>query len=228
MTSVLSAMGRTLSFYTRKLIKEIIMIITKYSISVILGYLLGSINPAAIISKIKKTDIRKDGTGNLGATNVGLHFGKAAGAFVMLFDMLKAVIAVKIAEAIFPQLRLARLVAGCSAVLGHMFPFYLKFKGGKGLASFGGMVLAINPIVFLILLTLGLILMFVFNYGVALMTCAAILFPFLGAAAERSVGFFIIAAAMSAILLWRFRENFTRIRNGEELKVRELISRKVK
>ncbi len=204
------------------------MIIAKYSISVLLGYLIGCINPAAIISKIKKTDIRKDGTGNLGATNVGLHFGKAAGTFVMIFDMLKAIISVKITEALFPQLRLARLVAGCSAVLGHMFPFYLRFKGGKGLASFGGMVLAVNPIVFLILLTLGLILMFVFNYGVALMTSAAILFPFLGAAAERSLGFFIIAAATSAILIWRFRENFARIRSGEELRVRDLISRKTK
>lgn len=202
------------------------MTIASYSISIILGYLLGSINPAAIISKIKKTDIRKDGTGNLGATNVGLHFGKAAGAFVMIFDMLKAILAVKIAEWLFPQLRLARLVAGCSAVIGHMFPFYLKFKGGKGLASFGGMVLAVNPLVFLLLLTLGLICMFVFNYGVALMTSAAILFPVLGAIAEKSFIFFLIAAATSALLLWRFRENYTRIKNGEEIKVRELVAKK--
>lgn len=204
------------------------MIIAKYSISIILGYLLGSLNPAALISKIKKTDIRKDGTGNLGATNIGLHFGKAAGIFVMLFDMLKAILAVKIAEWLFPQLRLARLLAGCSAVLGHIFPFYLKFKGGKGLASFGGMVLAVNPVVFLMLLTLGLVFMFVFNYGVALMTSAAILFPILGAVAERSFSFFVIAAATSALLLWRFRENYTRIKNGEELKVRDLISKKLK
>lgn len=204
------------------------MIIAKYSISLILGYLLGSINPAALISKIKKTDIRKDGTGNLGATNIGLHFGKTAGVFVMLFDMLKAILAVKLAEWLFPQLRLARLVAGCSAVLGHIFPFYLKFKGGKGLASFGGMVLAVNPPVFLLLLTIGLICMFVFNYGVALMTSAAILFPILGAIAEKSFAFFVIAAAMSTILIWRFRENYTKIKDGEELKVRELISGKLK
>lgn len=204
------------------------MIIAKYSFSIILGYLLGCINPAALISKIKKTDIRKDGTGNLGATNVGLHFGKAAGAFVMIFDMLKAVLAVKITEWLFPQIRLARLVAGCSAVLGHIFPFYLKFKGGKGLASFGGMVLAVNPAVFLLLLTVGLICMFIFNYGVALMTSAAILFPFLGAMAEKSFGFFLIAAATSTLILWRFRENYARIKRGEELKVRELLAKKIK
>lgn len=202
------------------------MVMIKYLISSLIGYLLGSINPAAIISRIKKTDIRKSGTGNLGATNVGIHFGKAAGIFVMLFDMLKAILAVKLAEALFPHLRLVRLISGSFAVLGHMFPFYLRFKGGKGLACFGGMVLAVDPRVFLILLLIGLTVMFIFNYGVTLVTSSALLFPFIGAAADGSLAFFIIAAAISSILLWRFRENFARIKSGEEFKVRDFLNKR--
>lgn len=126
-----------------------------YIFSVIIGYLLGCLSPAALISKIKRKNLRKNGTGNLGATNVMLNFGKRFGALVMLFDIFKAFAAYKLAELLFPSAAFVGIAAGFAAVVGHVFPFYMKFKGGKGLAAFAGMVLAYNPWLFLFLLLTG-------------------------------------------------------------------------
>lgn len=100
-------------------------------ICILIGYLLGSINPAALISRMKKTNLRDKGTGNLGATNTMLVLGKKYGAFVMAFDISKAFCAVKAAQMLFPALSISGLISGGAAVAGHVWPFYMKFKGGK-------------------------------------------------------------------------------------------------
>lgn len=99
--------------------------------SIIIGYLLGCISPAALVSKIKNKDLRKSGTGNLGATNTLLVFGKSWGVCVMLFDVAKAFTACKLARWLFPSLPIAGMLAGSAAVAGHIYPFYMKFRGGK-------------------------------------------------------------------------------------------------
>lgn len=99
----------------------------KYLISLLLCYGLGSLNPAALLSKVKKQDLRTQGTHNLGASNTMLVMGKKWGALVMLFDIFKAFFSVKLAKWLFPQLYAVALVAGLGAVLGHVFPFYLGF-----------------------------------------------------------------------------------------------------
>lgn len=116
----------------------------QYLLAIILGYLLGCSSMAYYIGKFKKTDIRTAGSGNLGASNATVLFGWSAGVAVAFHDIGKAVIAVIAAKWLFPQLEYAGAAAGVACVLGHIFPFYLGFRGGKGLASYFGMVLALN------------------------------------------------------------------------------------
>lgn len=194
----------------------------EYAISIIIGYLLGSISPAALIAKIKKTNLRKTGTKNLGATNTTLVLGKKFGAIVMIFDIAKGAVSVIIAKLLFREIAmLAGLLAGSAAVVGHMFPFYLKFRGGKGLAAYGGMILAFDPLTFLLLLIIGLICAFVLNYGIALTASAAVLFPFVTAARNISSPYVIpltvIAALTSAVLLVRHWGNIYRAFTKKEM-----------
>ncbi|MBQ8409457.1 MAG: glycerol-3-phosphate acyltransferase [Clostridia bacterium] len=201
-----------------------------YAISIILGYLLGTINPAALIGRIKKINMRKSGTGNLGATNTALLFGKKFGAAVMAFDIFKGALAVILAKVIFKEVALvAGILAGCAVVLGHMFPFYMKFKGGKGLAAYGGMILAFDPLIFLILLCLGLICMFVFNHGIALTMSAATFFPVLVAldnlGKPNMVFLTAASAAISLILIIRHKDNLVRSAKNEEITTRQFFKK---
>ena len=115
-----------------------------YFVAMLLGYLLGCSNLAYYLSKAAKKDIRKDGSVNLGASNATILFGWRAGVAVAVHDAGKALLAVILAKLLFPHLEYAGAAAGVAAVLGHVFPFYLKFKGGKGTASFIGLTLALN------------------------------------------------------------------------------------
>ena len=198
-----------------------------YICSAGIGYILGSISPSYILSRLKKVDIRKDGTKNLGASNTFMHFGTFWGVFVMLFDIMKAFFAVKICQLIFNEIAIAGLVAGCASVLGHNYPFYLKFKGGKGLASFGGLVLAVSPLMFLMLLVLCITVAFIFNYGCVLALSAAVLFPVLTGFHFQSIAAFLIAAVCSASVFYKHTQNIKRIRAGEETKFRAFIGKYV-
>lgn len=116
----------------------------KYIICAVIGYLFGTSNMALYISKIKKIDLRANGTGNLGASNATMLMGKGAGALTFLHDALKVVLAVWICRFFFNDLQYVSVITATSGVLGHMYPFYLGFKGGKGFASYIGMGFALN------------------------------------------------------------------------------------
>lgn len=193
---------------------------TQLILSGIIGYVIGSLSPSALLSKIKHQNFREKGTGNLGATNTMLILGKGYGAFVMLFDIFKAVLAAALAGAIFKKTALASLVSGVFAVVGHIFPFYLKFHGGKGLATFGGLILSFDPVLFLILLALTLILMFVFNYGVAMPLSASILFPLLALLKTRSIVVFILTLAASLLVFIKHLPNLKKALKKEDTTVR--------
>ncbi len=108
------------------------------------AYLLGSSNMAYWLSRLRKVDIQSHGSGNLGASNATVLLGWGAGALVAVHDIAKGLLAVLVVKLVFPGLEYAGAVAGVAAVLGHIFPFYLQFRGGKGLATFLGMTLALN------------------------------------------------------------------------------------
>ena len=111
-----------------------------------IGYLCGLFQTSYIIGRIHKTDIREHGSGNAGTTNALRTFGKKAGAMTLLGDLLKCMIAIWIVRVVFGKtygdiLPLLSLYAGAGCILGHNFPFYLNFKGGKGVAASVGVML---------------------------------------------------------------------------------------
>lgn len=189
--------------------------------SMILGYLLGSLSPSALLGKIKKQDLRKTGTQNLGASNTLLTFGKKYGALVMLFDILKAFFAVRLARWLFPSFALAGAVSGTASVVGHVFPFYLKFKGGKGLASFGGLILGLDPVLFVFLLILCTALMFLINYSSAMPMTAAVLFPILYAFRTGELIATAITVLASILIICKHFGNVLKAIRGEEPKMRD-------
>ena len=191
--------------------------------SIIIGYLLGCISPAALVSKIKNKDLRKSGTGNLGATNTLLVFGKSWGVCVMLFDVAKAFTACKLARWLFPSLPIAGMLAGSAAVAGHIYPFYMKFRGGKGLASFAGLILGVDPLLFPILLICSLTAMFIVNFTYAIPMTAAPLFPVLYYIRSADMAGTLILAAVGVLIVCVHISNIHRARRGDDAKMREFV-----
>lgn len=198
-------------------------LITSFAI----GYLLGEFSPAAILSKRKHINMKQEGTKNLGASNTMLLLGKSYGALVMVIDIFKSYLAGKIARWLFPHLVAAGFVACLGAVIGHIFPFYLNFQGGKGLACFGGMVLFFNPWLLVFYLTAGVGLMILANRTVFLPVFASITFPVIVLAESGDPALFALSAITAAVILYAHRNNFGRVERGEEVPLRELIKTKV-
>lgn len=198
------------------------------AICVLLGYLLGSASPAALIGRIKKKDLRTHGTGNLGATNAMLVFGKLYGVIVMVIDIAKAYLSAKTAAFLFPKMVAAGLLAGFGAMLGHIFPFYLNFQGGKGLAAFAGMILAYHPLFFVIMAVICIVVMFIVDYTYAVPMTAAVLFPLLVAIHSRSLWAVLVTAAASALLVQQNWCNIDRAKRGDETGVRQFLSEDLK
>lgn len=192
----------------------------KLLICMLLSYCLGSLNPAALIAKIKQKDLRQNGTENLGATNTMLIFGKGYGALVMLLDITKSFLAVKLSVLLFPQAEWAPLFFGLFAVLGHIFPFYLRFRGGKGLAAFGGVILAFDPLLFLLLLGISFSLMLCVNYSYAMPFSASILFPFFLVLRHCELLTVLLACLLGVTILFTHWSNFQKARKGREIKIR--------
>ena len=185
-------------------------------LSLVLGYFVGSLNPAKFVAKRHNIDLKEEGTGNLGATNTALVLGRKAGYFVLFFDMFKSFFSYKLAKLIFPHLVVAGVIACIGVILGHAFPVFNNFQGGKGLASFGGLVLAHDPLQFVILLTLGIVVAFVLNYGVYLAVTAAALFPVLSYLRSGSFSMLLSTSTASAIVLLLHRVNIRRAITGED------------
>lgn len=181
-----------------------------------LGYLLGCFNPAAWVGRKKNVDLKKAGTKNLGATNTALVLGKKAGYFVLIFDIFKSYLSFKLAKHLFPQLRLAGLIAGFGTLLGHCFPITMGFSGGKGLASFGGLVLAQDPLLFCVLLSLGIFVALKLNYGVYLAITATVLFPVAAFLRTGDVGVLLATAASSALIFGMHLYNLKRAISHED------------
>ena len=186
-------------------------------ISLGMGYLIGCISPAAWISKKKNVDLKKEGTKNLGATNTAIVLGRKAGIFVMLFDILKSYFSARLARVLFPQLVAAGLIACFGVILGHCFPVTMQFQGGKGLAAFGGMVLAYRMWFFPVIVLPGLLLMAIFNTGAAMPFLASIMFPVLVALTQGSWQEIAMAALTGCFILFMHRDNLKRAREKRDV-----------
>ncbi len=194
------------------------------------AYLLGSVNTAIIISGAKyHDDVRSHGSGNAGATNVLRTYGKKAALFTFLGDMLKAVLAVVITSFLLSW-DLGGAIGGLFVILGHMFPVFYKFKGGKGVSCLCAVVLISCPPAFLVLITIFLILCFAFKYVSLASIMAALLYPLMALGFLRIFdpfgkgGLIPAAAVLIAIfVVFMHRENIGRLLRGKESKLSLLV-----
>jgi len=182
---------------------------------IIAAYLLGSIPVGLVLARLKGQDPRKVGSGNIGATNVMRAAGKTLGIITLLGDILKGLIPTGLA--ILYGLSPVFVVAiGLAAFLGHLFPVYLRFKGGKGVATALGVFLALEPVAIPILLVVFIAVLLAWRYvslgslvGTALMPVLLLLFR---APLEYVVGSLIVGV----LIYWKHRENIRRIVSGTE------------
>jgi glycerol-3-phosphate acyltransferase PlsY len=197
------------------------------AILIVLAYLIGSVPTAVWVSKkIYGIDIREHGSGNAGATNTFRILGSRAGSGVMLVDMLKGFLAVKLSllsqfswdsEAIVNL----QVFLGLAAVVGHIFPIWAEFKGGKGIATLFGMIVAIQPLVALSLVMVFLFMLFLTRYVSLSSICASIAFPLLilFIFREPEVTYRVFAIATACLVVLTHYKNISRLLNGNESKV---------
>lgn len=191
-----------------------------YIYATLLGYLLGCSSMSFYLSKWKKVDIRSHGSKNLGASNAMILMGWKAGILVALHDIGKAALAVILAQMIFPELANAGAVAGVASVFGHIFPFYLKFKGGKGFASYMGMTLALNWKFALALIVVVALITLITDYIViGTFTTIASVPAYMGFANRSSILAMILLLG-TAVILYKHRENIVKLKNGTEIGLR--------
>lgn len=209
------------------------MIIARF-VSIAVGYACGLFETGYFYGKKNGVDIRTKGSGNSGATNTLRTFGWKAGLVTCLGDILKTVAAVLLVTLLFGKtyadnIILLKLYAGFGAVLGHNFPFYLKFKGGKGVACTGGMVLAVFPIVAPVSMGIFVLISALTKYvslgsiiGLISVGIQVIIYGQLGIIAVPGAvraEFYIVAAGICVLGVWQHRANIRRLLNGTENKL---------
>jgi len=183
------------------------------------GYLLGSVPTGVLLTKLfSKVDPRKVGSKNIGATNIFRTAGKTLGILTLVGDVLKGMIPIGISI----QLGVADLwvaVAGLSTFLGHIFPIFLGFKGGKGVATALGVYLVISPIAVLIefLLFAGLVWKWRF-ISLGSISCATTIPVLIAFFRSDSQAYFILSVIIAALILYRHQDNISRLLQGTENK----------
>lgn len=192
-----------------------------------LGYFIGCTNPAMWISKKKNVNLKEEGTGNLGATNTAYVLGKRAGYFVLCFDIIKSYFSFKLAKWLFPKLLIAGILASIGCILGHCFPVTMHFQGGKGLAAFGGLILAYSPWMFFTIISVGIALMFALNTGVIAPFMGCVLFPVLAYFSDHDTMELLAVTAASAIIFATHFSNFRMARRREDVVNTEDFMKKV-
>ena len=194
------------------------MVIFKVFTCILLGYLLGNFSPAFLFGKTKGYDIREEGSGNVGATNVFLLVGKYAFFMTAVLDIMKAFASWKICQLLFPDLVTAGPLAGAACIVGHLYPVFLRFKGGKGLASMGGVVLAWSWKWFLMLLAAAIIIAFATRYVCLAAPTISLVFPACFCWQTHLLASTLILLVPSIPIFYKHWENFVRIWEGTEMR----------
>ncbi|HOV27587.1 MAG TPA: glycerol-3-phosphate 1-O-acyltransferase PlsY [Pseudobacteroides sp.] len=183
----------------------------------VLGYLLGCLNSSLLVGKAYGVDVRKHGSGNAGATNTLRTLGKKAAVFVVLGDALKGVVACIIGGLVYEDA--GRMVAGFGAILGHNWPLYFKFKGGKGVLTSFAVVLMIDWKVALILFGVFALVVAISRYISLGSIIASALFPLAAYIHKGNDRLYVAFAVIFAVLIiFRHRSNIQRIVQGTESK----------
>ncbi|MEY2479082.1 MAG: acyl phosphate:glycerol-3-phosphate acyltransferase [Verrucomicrobiota bacterium] len=194
-----------------------------------MGYLLGSFPTGFLVGRFAHVDVRAAGSGNIGATNVVRLLGKRFGYAVFLVDALKGILAVRAAIFVGERmgyrgepLEICAIIAAISCVVGHSFPIWLRFKGGKGAATSSGVVIALMPLVAAVGLIVWVIAFETTRYVSVASVAAATTLPVTVAIFSwagiimHGAALFYFSIAIAAIIVWRHRSNFSRLMNGTE------------
>ena len=189
----------------------------KYVFCFLIGYLIGTVNPSYIIARLRGFDIRQKGSKNAGASNALILFGKVIGIGCALFDIVKATFAIWLCGKLFPELAYSFAVTGVACILGHSFPFYMKFKGGKGLACLGGMILAFDWRVFLIMLAVEIVVAIVTDYICFVPLTASAIFPIVYGIMRQDARGALIISLILPLMIYKHKENLKRIKQKNEM-----------
>ena len=193
--------------------------------ALVASYLLGSIPAAYIAGKSKGVDLRKHGSGNLGATNVIRVLGAKIGLAVFAFDMAKGAVPVAVFARYVPaayapmgNVTLTAILCGVAAILGHVRPIYLRFgKGGKGVATAAGVFLALAPVQTLLTLIIFAVVLLSSGFvSLGSLTSATMLPILLGITVGARSPLFVISLLVAVFVFWTHRANIARLRRGEE------------
>lgn len=195
-------------------------------LAIITGYLLGSIPTSVWVGKsFYNIDIREHGSKNAGATNTFRVLGKSAGSFVFAVDVIKGAVPVLLVfffadSSNTEHFAIYQILAGVSAVVGHVLPLCAGFKGGKGVATSFGVLLAIAPLSATICLFIFLLVWFAFNYVSLGSITASIFFPLIQffLYPNQPIAIMIFSIAMSALVIFAHKSNITRLKIGIEIK----------
>jgi len=198
-----------------------------YGFDLILAYLIGSIPSAVWIGKgLYGIDVREHGSGNAGATNVIRVLGYKAGIPVMLVDVFKGWLAVQVVF-LFPQNGLSpdamvyfKIACAMAAVLGHIFPVYVGFRGGKGVGTLAGVAIALYPLALLVVLGIFILSLVLSRYVSLSSILAGIVFPFvvIFVTGEKNPGLIILSVMVAIFITLTHRKNIKRLLKGEENK----------
>ena len=192
----------------------------RYLIVILIGYLIGSSSMSYYLGRLNNINVAKKGSGNLGASNMVVIMGWKAGILVALHDILKAYIAIMLARYLFADLPYVAELAGVACVIGHIFPFYLKFKGGKGLASYIGMTIALDWKFAIALIVMCALLTLITDYIVTATFTTIISAPaYIGLFNKNLIAFFILSVA-TLVMFFKHVENIKRLKNGTEIGLR--------
>jgi acyl phosphate:glycerol-3-phosphate acyltransferase len=203
--------------------------IAGYILTVLIAYLLGSIPTGFLVAKARGIDIRTVGSGNIGATNVFRILGKAAGIFVLLADAAKGWVAVYVVARLvagwfYPDAGSSArewfaLCAGVAAILGHNYTCWLHFKGGKGIATSAGVLVALVPVPLLIILGVWIGVFALSRYVSLASICASFVLPFAAWAFGESWTIILVTAALAALAIYKHKANIQRLLNGTENRI---------
>ena len=183
---------------------------------VIFSYLLGSVLFGELIAKSKGVDLRAVGSGNIGATNVGRVLGKRYAVIVFFLDMLKGLLPIVLARFYFGTDSWTTVFVGIFAVLGHMYPVFSNFRGGKGVATAFGVLLGLSPLIAIITIIFWFMVFKLKGY-VSLASMSALAFASIAILfSDMPIKVFIMALVLSLLIAYKHRENISRLLQGKE------------
>ena len=208
---------------------SVLVPIVGYILVVVIAYLLGSIPTGFLVAKARGVDIRTVGSGNIGATNVFRILGKPAGIFVLLADATKGWLAVFLMAPLvggwfFPDAGpLSRewfaICAGIAAILGHNYTCWLHFKGGKGIATSAGVLIALVPLPLVIILGIWIVVFSLSRYVSLASISAAFALPFAAWLVEDSSNIILVTTALGALAIYKHKANIQRLIKGTENRI---------